>query len=76
MNKNRRETIATIRAELENQCELLSQVADEEQEYYDNMPESIQDGSKGGAAMQTADNLASAASELETMIDALDNAEE
>jgi hypothetical protein len=38
---------------------------DEEQEYYDNMPESIQSGDKG-------DNAQSAVSAMETAIDALD----
>lgn len=53
------EQIGPIRAGLEN-------LRDEEQDYYDNMPESFQQGEKGDAAQTSIDALESAISNLES----------
>lgn len=72
MNKDRRKHIAEIVANLETVKETLSGLAsdietirEEEQEYFDNMPESFQMGEKGQAAEAAIDALDSAHSDLE-----------
>ena len=44
----------------------LSSIQDDEQEYYDNMPESFQYGEKGSAVEEIIDTLQSALDELDT----------
>lgn len=72
MNKERRKTIDEIAADLDRikgeveSCrEQIEAVKDEEQEFFDNMPESFQNGEKGERAQAAIDALDTAASELE-----------
>lgn len=72
MNKERRKEIEAIRAELDKAQaiidgarERLDTVKDEEQEYYDNMPESLQSGEKGERASVAVDALENAFNSLE-----------
>lgn len=86
MNKDRRKAIAALIVELEalqgKREDILGQIdtlIDEEQEYYDNMPESFQNGEKGSAAEAARDALQNAYDELEsfdfgTVINYLDEA--
>lgn len=69
MNKARRKEIESARKKLEDAVNLvdeaqaaLQQAMEEEQEYYDNMPEGLQSGEKG-------ENSQAAISALETAID-------
>lgn len=57
-------TLEQVKSDLEN-------ARDEEQEYLDNMPESLQGGDKGQAAEAAVSALESAIEALETAIDAL-----
>ena len=66
MNKARREEIARLITEAEELKGMIESIREEEQEYYDNMPESLQQGERG-------QNAESAVSELEDAIDAMDN---
>ena len=75
MNKQRRETIQKIRgiiraaqASLEEQLDAIQSIIDEEQEYYDNMPESFQGGEKGDAASTVIGELESAHEELTNVV--------
>ena len=43
----------------------LETLRDDEQEYYDNMPESLQGGDKGQQAQEATDNIDHAISSLE-----------
>lgn len=78
MNKQRRKAIEHLRnrldglklavGELRNEVEALR---DDEQEYYDNMPQSFQDGEKGQAAeaaVSSFDEALSAMDEIESQI--------
>ncbi len=47
MNKKRRKIIERILVNLEEAASELESQRDDEQEYYDNMPESFQSGEKG-----------------------------
>lgn len=59
MNKDRRARIQALIDKLEGIKEDIDFIKDEEQEYYDNMPESIQAGERGDKAQEAIDNLES-----------------
>lgn len=72
MNKGRRkeldavkEMLSTINGQIESAKELLEGIMGEEQDYHDNMPESVQQGSKGEKAQE-------AITALQEAIDSLD----
>lgn len=65
MNKSRRAQIQSALDKITEARAVLEQCRDEEQEYYDAMPEGIQNGSRGDAAQETIDNLEEAISILE-----------
>lgn len=72
MNKERRKAIAAAvelieaaRAAVAEAIDAVEAIRDEEQEYYDNMPESFQDGDKGSRAQEAIDYLDNAHSDLE-----------
>jgi len=86
MNKQRRAAIAAIRSEVDRlgeQVEALrgriEDLRDEEQDYYDNMPESLQGAERGEAAEQAIAHLGDAVDALEefdpeSIAEALDSA--
>ncbi len=64
MNKNRRAEInkaiallEQIKGPLEDAKSIIESAADEEREYYDNMPENMQSGERGEQASAAADAL-------------------
>lgn len=72
MNNDRRKALAGVRGEIEELQERVSSIVtqleelkDEEQEYFDNMPESLQGGEKGDMAAEAVSNLENAISDLE-----------
>jgi len=84
MNKARRKAIdelynrlATLQTELENLSnaddmkDTAETIRDEEQEYFDNMPDSLQQGEKGQQASEAADNLTTAFDKLSEVADAI-----
>ena len=68
MNKARRKAIEEIIAQLDEQKEAIEAVQEEEQEAYDNLPESIQYTERGEAISENADDLEQAASDLDDVI--------
>lgn len=81
MNKDRRkalqEAIAqleTAKSCLEEATSLIETAKDEEQEYFDNMPESFQQGDKGQAAEAAVSELEEAIQNIEDCIEHVDNA--
>jgi len=89
MNNQRRKQIATLVEDIDSRLsELLSEfteraqeILDEEQEAFDALPESIQDGERGQAMQEAISNLEDAVGALENMdaseiTDALENAAE
>lgn len=83
MNKQRRKEIADARAKLEQAAELieqakaaLEQARDDEQEYYDNMPESLQNSEKGETAQAAVSALESALDNLGDISQAIADCEE
>lgn len=79
MNKNRMKqltkVLGTIRDAIEANTSELESIRDEEQDYYDNMPESFQNGEKGERTQNFVDNLETLLSFLEEAISAIDELE-
>lgn len=65
MNNNRRKQIDEALAKLAEAREAIESARDEEQEYFDNMPESFQQGDRGQKAEEAVDLLQTACDQLE-----------
>lgn len=64
MNKDRRKRLEGIYEKLMEIYEELDAIIDEEQEAYDNMPESLQDSEKGERMYEGIDSLESAKDDI------------
>jgi len=73
---NRPDTRAARLQEVQRQIEdVMSEVEslhDEMQEWYDNMPENLQDGDKGNAVQECADQLENIKDQMQTALDEMD----
>jgi flagellar biosynthesis chaperone FliJ len=76
MNNDRRKALAALRDQVENLKSELEQIASEEQEYYDNMPENMQGGEKGDKAQAAIDALQEADSAFDDILNNIDTAGE
>ncbi len=81
MNAQRRKALSELEVKisaakdtLETCKDDLEMLRDEEQEYYDNMSESLQGGEKGDIAQGAISNMESAIENLDTAIDSADEA--
>lgn len=71
MNKERRKQIDGMIAKLENIKEFISDILDDEQNAFDNMPESMQYGERGYIMQVAIDNLDDAIGNIADAIDDL-----
>lgn len=71
MNKTRRQWVQTIINTLKEQRDEISRVSEEEQEAFDNIPESLQYSERGEAMENTIDELNDAESDLDDLIQRL-----
>jgi len=62
-----RETIAEARIKLEAARDALETIRDDEQEAFDNMPESLQNGEKGEKSQESIDAMETIYDELDSM---------
>ena len=69
MNKERRKELEAIDALIAAAKERLEMVRDAEQEAFDNLPESLQNGERGQAMAEAIENLDNTISSLEMMSD-------
>lgn len=76
MNKSRRKAIQDVIAKLETLRDEVESLLNEEQDYYDNMPESFQNGDKGSAASDAISYMESASGYIDNAIEELGCAEE
>lgn len=76
MNNTRRKAIQSIMDKLEELMEEIEAIKDEEQEAYDNLPESLQNSERGEAMDSAVYNLEDAAENVQLVIDALESAKE
>jgi hypothetical protein len=68
LNKQRREQISRAIAFLEEAQGILELAKDDEQSYYDDMPENLQGSDKGQAAEEAISNLETAIGSIEDAI--------
>jgi ABC-type transporter Mla subunit MlaD len=71
MNKARRKAIEEIIDQLGTLKEQIESVCEEEQEAYDNLPESIQYSERGEAMSEAASDLEDAASSIDDVMSTL-----
>jgi len=76
MNKTRRKAIDDILAKLEELAPRVEDLASEEREAFDAMPESLQSGDRGQSSEAAADELEDAFASLEEAVVYLRNASE
>lgn len=76
MNAARRKRIDEVMAQLEPLKELVEEILSEEQEAFDNMPEGLQQSSRGEAAESAIGSLESAFGQIEEAINELSAAQE
>ena len=69
MNQDRRKQIDEAAGMLQDALALIEQIRDEEQESFENMPESLQLSDRGVASEEAAEVLEDAAVNLQDMID-------
>lgn len=72
MNQSRRNQLRDIQQQLQDIYERLDILCNEEQEAYDNMPESIQDSARGDAAQSAIDTLESVRDQVQEVSDGID----
>lgn len=72
MNNKRRKEISKIVSTLEEVRDRLSEVVDEEQSAFDNMPESIQGSDRGCESEEAIGYLSDALDSVESALDYLD----
>jgi hypothetical protein len=71
MNKKRRKQVEAIYDAITEQVESLTFLMEEEQEAYDNLPESFQNGERGEAMQGCIDTLENAIGEIESGMESL-----
>ena len=76
MNNARRKEIEKITADLEAIKERIEALQEEEQDAFDNLPESIQYGERGDKMQSAIDNLEYAADNIQDCLDHLCEASE
>lgn len=76
MNKARRSRIADVQTQLEALKQDIDDILAEEQEAYDNLPESLQGSERGEAMQEAIDALESAVGSCEELDEYLTNATE
>ena len=71
MNKQRRQKIRDVRRGIESCKESLQKILDEEQDYFDNMPENLQGSMRGSDSEDAIDTMESCIEDLENIISEL-----
>jgi len=76
MNNARRKELSALISEIEDVRSRLETVKEEEQEAYDNLPESLQDGERGEQMQAAIDAMENADSLLDDLIGSIEEAKE
>ena len=69
MNKNQRKKLADILEVIEGQIVELEEMAEDEQEKADNIPENLNNTDRSIMLMESADNLNEAVADLQNWVD-------
>jgi uncharacterized coiled-coil DUF342 family protein len=75
MNKDRRKAVDELRGQIETIKFGIEELQNQEQDYYDNMPEGIQCGEKGDKAQEAIDALESAVASMDEVVEYLESAQ-
>lgn len=73
MNKDRRKRLEKIVATLQDAMAELEYIKDEEQEAFDNLPESLQYSEKGETMEEYVDDIDSVISDLDSLIESIED---
>lgn len=76
MNDERRKLLSKVSELLAEAHGLLTQATEEEQDYFDNMPENMQSGDKGSRAEEVADALQDAVSSLDDIMSTVEDTQQ
>lgn len=76
MNADRRKRLSSLHSDLEVIKDGLENIAAEEQEFYDNMPENMQNGDKGERAQNAVSELEAAVEACDGIISNIETAQE
>lgn len=76
MNNTRRKAIKKLMGALADLRDQIEFIRDEEQDAYDNLPESLQESDRGEAMSTAVCNLEDAMEDLDLAIDALEEAQQ
>lgn len=71
MNKQRKQKIRDVIKEIENCKDNLQKILDEEQDYFDNMPENLQGSMRGSDSEDAIDTMENCIEDLENIINEL-----
>ena len=74
MNAARRKELNKLIDQLEDIKSQLGELQQEEQDAYDNLPESLQDSERGERIQEAAENMEYAATSIDEVIDYINNA--
>jgi predicted nuclease with TOPRIM domain len=74
MNKARRKALEELQGKLSELKDELESLAEEERDYYENMPEGLQCSERGDEADRCASNLEDGVDSLDTIINNIDEA--
>ena len=72
MNKARRKSIIASLYLLQYACQIIAEVGDEEEEAFDNLPESIQESERGEKMQEYIDTIDEAIGAVEEVKDKLE----
>jgi len=75
MNKQRRKAIQQALDQLADIRSSVEEINTEEQDAFDNLPESFQDSERGETLQEAIDLLETAAGDIDEVIDALEQAQ-
>lgn len=76
MNYQRRKALNAVKDQIEALTHELQNILDEEQDSFDNMPESLQASERGEASESAIYNIEAALNDLSNSIDYIDSAAE
>jgi hypothetical protein len=76
MNNDRRSRIVDIQGQISTLIEEVNQLKEEEQDAFDNMPESFQNGERGEKGQAAIDALENVETAMQEVIDGLESAAE
>ena len=71
MNKQRRKWLEDVIAKIEAAQSEVQNIAEEERESFDNIPEGLQEGERGQTISENADDLEGVDSDFESILDTL-----